>query len=86
VVGRSAVYQLRWKSLLRGEATIKKVNSFLEIEAATTAFNQVEAKSRDLSINTVPHFIINHQVSFSGAQFGESFIRAFQRSTHLVAA
>lgn len=64
----------------------EKVNTFLGSEAATNAVHEAEAKGRELSINGVPHFIINQHVSFSGAQSVETFLRAFEQATRLVTA
>ncbi len=64
----------------------EKVKTFLESDEATNAVNEAEAKGRELRINAVPNFIINNQVSFSGAQSVETFIRAFEQATNSAAA
>ncbi len=64
----------------------EKVKTFLESDEATNAVNEAEAKGRELRINAVPNFIINNQVSFSGAQSVEKFIRAFEQATNSAAA
>lgn len=64
----------------------ERVKTFLESEESTNAVNEAEAKGRELRINGVPNFIINNQVSFSGAQSVETFIKAFERATNSATA
>ncbi len=60
----------------------EKVKTFLESEESTIAVNEAEMKGRELRINSVPNFIINNRVSFSGAQSVETFIKAFEKATN----
>ena len=64
----------------------EKVKTFLDSDESTSAVREAEAKGRELRINGVPNFIINDQVSFSGAQSVETFIKAFEQATNAEAA
>ncbi|HRH44154.1 MAG TPA: DsbA family oxidoreductase [Pyrinomonadaceae bacterium] len=58
----------------------EQVKNFLESEESTNAVNEAKEKGRELRISGVPNFIINNQVSFSGAQSVETFIAAFEQA------
>lgn len=64
----------------------ERVITFLESEESTNAVNEAKEKGRELRINGVPNFIINNQVSFSGAQSVETFIKAFEQATNSATA
>lgn len=64
----------------------ERVGTFLDSEESTNAVNEAEKRGRELRISGVPNFIINNQVSFSGAQSVETFIKAFEQATTAVAA
>ena len=64
----------------------ERVAAFLDGEESTAAVEEALKKGRALHINSVPTYIINQQVSFSGAQSVETFVRAFEQATMAVAA
>ena len=64
----------------------ERVRAFLEGEEGTDAIYEAEAKGRALRINSVPHFIINDQISVSGAQSVETFIKAFEQAMRAATA
>jgi predicted DsbA family dithiol-disulfide isomerase len=64
----------------------EKVKTFFESEESTNAVNEAKEKGRELRINSVPNFIINNLVSFSGAQSVETFIMAFEQAANSAAA
>ena len=60
----------------------EQVKTFLDSEESANAVNKAEAKGRELRINSVPNLIINNQISVSGAQSVETFIRAFEQAVN----
>lgn len=68
------------KIAVSAEMDAEKVKTFLESEESTNAVNEAKEKGRELRISGVPNFIINNQVSFSGAQSVETFIAAFEQA------